>query len=139
MDNLYDKLAVMAIIRALPHFPTPLMMLYTPSLSWTSLTSSLSSKHLETWTRHVAICLEHLQHFMQPQLLKRCHKGHLGCHPCLHHSLYHPHYPLLHRVRAVALNVTSALTLVTLRPSAVITRLEGPLSHRGPRGLQRRK
>src|SRR5260370_2697847 len=92
-------------------FPTPLMMLYAPSLSWTSLTSSLSSKHLETWTRHVAICLEHLQRSMQPQLPRRHHKGHLTCHPCPHHPPYPPHHPLLHRSTPHTLNPTSPLAL----------------------------
>ena len=48
LDNLYDELAVMAIIRA-PH--TPLMTLSRPFQSWTSLTSNLSSNRSETWIR----------------------------------------------------------------------------------------
>ena len=66
LDNLYDELAVMAIIRA-PH--TPLMTLSRPFQSWTSLTSNLSSNRSETWIRLAPTSLAPLLPSLLHQLL----------------------------------------------------------------------
>src|ERR1700755_2683116 len=99
-------------------FPTPLTTLYAPSQSWTSLTSSQSSNRSETWTRHAATSLERPQHSLHTQSHKRRLKG-CPIRPLL--PLSHPlpphHLPLC-RIGVITLNATSALALVTVRPSA---------------------
>ncbi len=71
MNNLYDKLAIMAIIRELPHSFDDVICTISvldkfdkQSVIQTlrnmdQIYSSLSSKCLETWTGHVATCLKH--------------------------------------------------------------------------------
>ena len=108
LDNLYDELAVMTIIRALPH-----------SFDNVVRTISVLDKFdkqsviqlLQTWTRRAAIFLECPQHF----LLSQHHRGPFQSHPQfhLHQPLLHslPHHFIMPTSLRIAPSVTSALTL----------------------------
>ena len=100
------------------HFPTPSMMLYIPSQSWTSLTSNQSFNRSETWTKRVPTSLERPQPSLHSQLHRSRPKSFLKRHSLLLPSPLPPHRLPVHRARAITLNVTSALALVILRPSA---------------------
>src|ERR1700742_1213151 len=95
--------------------PTPLMVLYGPFQSWTSLTSHLSSNPFETWTRHVSTCPLRPPRFLRPQRHLEPHKGR----PHPHHPLpLPPHLPIRRIGAPIALNVTSAPAWATWRLSA---------------------
>ena len=98
--------------------PTPLTMLYAPSQSWTSLTSSQSSNHSATWTRCVATSLEHRQHSLHCQPHKKGPKGCLKRPPLPLSHPHPPHHLPLRRIGAITINATSALALVTPQPTS---------------------
>ena len=92
---------------SLERFPTPSMMLYAPSQSWTSLTSNQSSNHSETWTRCVQTSLEHLQPFLRSQLHRSRPKSFLNLQSL--RLLYSPP-PAPHSLLMLPLQVLSPLS-----------------------------
>ena len=113
LDNLYDELRLSWPSLGCSH--TLLMMLSGPFLSWTSLTSSLSSNHSETWIRlaptSLALQLPSLLHQHLPDRVPRRPTSPSPPHP-LPPPLTLP--PLLQ----VALFASFTPLLVMLRPNA---------------------
>ena len=111
LDDLYNELGVMAIIRALPHSFDDIVCI----ISVLDKFNKQSSNHSATWTTHARTCLLpplpllHLQLLPDPLQMLPNHQ-------------HHPLLPLLPRTckigPLITSNATSACALAILRPNA---------------------
>jgi len=115
LDNLYDEPAVISIIRALPHS-------FDDVIHTISVLDKFDKQSVIQLLRNMDQMRTNLSEtstaFSGSQLHRSHSKSFLKHHSLLLPSLLPPHRLPIHRARAFALNVISALALVVLRPSA---------------------